>query len=107
MLKTFLIPLANVPQEFFITLANRELKIISKWNDAEEGGWVIDIFDGETDASIVANIPLVTGADLLEQYEYLGLNGKLIVFTDGDETAAPTLENLGVESNLYFQTEVL
>lgn len=105
-METFLIPLLNVPQDFFITLANRELRIVTKWNPSDNGGWTLDIFDGETDASIVANIPMVTGADLLAQYEYLGLNGRLVVFTDGDETSVPTLQNLGTESNLYFQTEV-
>lgn len=105
-METFKIPLLNVPQDFDITLANRDLRIVSKWNSANEGGWVLDIYDGNTGDSIIANIPMVTGADLLEQYEYLGLNGRLVVFTDGDELAVPTLENLGVESNLYFQTEV-
>lgn len=105
-METFLIPLLNIPQDFFITLANRELRIVSKWNPSNEGGWVVDIHDGETDEAIIMNIPMVTGADLLEQYEYLGLNGQLIVFTDGDETAVPTLDNLGSESNLYFKTEV-
>lgn len=105
-METFLIPLLNIPQDFTITLADRELRMVTKWNPANEGGWVIDIYDGETNESIIANIPMVTGADLLAQYEYLGLNGKFIVYTDGDESAVPTLENLGIESNLYFKTEV-
>lgn len=105
-METFLIPLLNIPQDFFITLSNRELRLVSKWNPSYEGGWTLDIYDGDTDESIIANIPMVTGADLLAQYEYLNLNGRLIVFTDGNETATPTLDNLGVESNLYYQTEV-
>jgi len=103
-LNTFKIPLLNVPQDFTITLSNRELRMVSKWND-EGKIWVIDIYDGETAQPIVVNIPMVTGADLLEQYKYLGLNGRLVVFTSGDEEEVPTLENLGVESNLYFQNE--
>lgn len=105
-METFLIPLLNVPQDFTITLANRELRIVSKWNDSVEAGWVIDIYDDITEEALVVCVPMVTGADLLEQYEYLNLNGKLIVFTDGDESAVPTLLNLGTESNLYFKTEV-
>jgi len=38
--------------------------------------------------------------------EYLGFNGELVVFTDGDELMPPTLLNLGVESNVYFQTDL-
>lgn len=105
-METFLIPLLNIPQDFTITLSSKELRIVSKWNAANEGGWVLDIYDAETNLPIVVCIPMVSGADLLEQYEYLGLNGRLVVFTDGDEMAVPTLENLGTESNLYFQTVV-
>lgn len=105
-METFLVPLRNVPEDFGITLSGRELRLVNKWNDSPEGGWLLDIFDATTSAPIICGLPMVTGADLLEQYEYLGLNGKLIVFTDGDETATPTLNNLGVESNLYYKTEV-
>lgn len=105
-METFLIPLLNVPQDFTIAMGGRELRIVSKYNAALEGGWVLDIYDSETNEPIVMNVPMVTGADLLAQYEYLGLNGEMYVYTDGDETAVPTLENLGIESNLYFRTEV-
>ena len=105
-METFLIPFQNVPQDFNITLANKEYRIVNKFNSAPEGGWVIDIYDGETDEPLVMNIPMVTGCDLLEQYEYLGIQGKLIVYTDGDELAVPSESNLGVESNVYFKTEV-
>lgn len=103
---TFLIPLVNTPQAFEIALAGVNYKLTCKWNDAEQGGWVLDIADADTAVPIVANIPLITGADCLDGLAYLGINGQLIVFTDGDDTAVPTFENLGVESNLYFLTEV-
>ena len=64
----------------------------------------MDFVDAITNLPIVANVPLITGADCLKGLEYLGFKGKLFVFTDGDDTAVPTFENLGVESNLYFQT---
>ena len=78
-----------------------------RWNSAVEGGWVLDFTDADSGEPIVANIPLVTGVNLLDGLEYLGFNGELYVYTDGDQNAVPTLENLGVESNLYFQTEVV
>jgi hypothetical protein len=102
--ENFLIPLLNVPQDFTISLNEIEYRIVTKYNDALEGGWVLDMYDGDSAEPIVMNIPMVTGCDLLEQYEHLNLGGKLIVFTDGDEKAVPTLDNLGVESNIYFQT---
>ncbi len=103
---TFLVPLQNLPQNFEISLAGVNYTLVSKWNDSNEGGWVLDIFDAVTNLPIVANIPLITGTNCLDGLDYLGLNGELIVYTDGDETAVPTFENLGVESNLYFLTDV-
>lgn len=103
---TFLIPLINVPQKFSIALGGKEYIMTSKWNDSPDAGWVADFDDAITGESVVANVPLITGADCLEGLEYLGFNGSLIVFTDGNPLLVPTLENLGVESNLYFQTDL-
>ena len=100
----FQIPLANTPQTFSMTLAGVALTMTSKWN--EYCGWVIDLYDGTTGEPMVMDIPLVVGADLLEQYRYLGLPGNLVVYTDGDQYATPTLSNLGVMSNLYYLVDV-
>jgi hypothetical protein len=102
---TFLIPLANIPQSFDIALAGVNYIMTCRWNAAEDAGWVIDLSDADTNTPIVTNVPLITGADCLAGLEYLGIDGQMIVFTDGDELAVPTLENLGVESNLYFLTD--
>jgi hypothetical protein len=104
-MSTFLVPLTNVPQIFEIALGGVNYTLTCKWNDSDEGGWVLDITDVVSGDPIAANIPLITGADCLSGLEYLGITGQLVVFTDGDETAVPTLENLGVESNLYFLTD--
>jgi hypothetical protein len=101
----FLIPLVNTPQKFNITLAGKDYTMICKWNNSDEGGWVADFIDAITTENVVSNVPLITGADCLAGLEYLGFNGKLFVLTDGNQFAVPTLTNLGVESNLYFQIE--
>ncbi len=106
MITTFVLPLENIPQQFALSMAGKSYLVTCKWNDAPEGGWVLDFVDAITNEPIVANVPLIAGADCLAGLEYLKFNGKLFVFTDGDETAVPTLLNLGVESNLYFQTDV-
>jgi len=103
---SFLIPLQNIPQSFEIALAGVTYDFICKWNAADEGGWVLDIGDANSGLPLAANIPLIVGADCLAGLEYLGINGQLIVFTDGDANAVPTFTNLGVESNLYFLTDV-
>lgn len=102
----FLLPLSNVPQTFQIVLAGITYLMTSKWNDADDSGWVLDIAD-ENDEPLACNIPLITGADCLEGLDYLGFQGQIYVNTSGtDSTAVPTLDNLGVESFAYFITSV-
>lgn len=75
-----------------------------RWNDAMDAGWQIGFKDQLTGDNIVDNIPLICGVDLLAGLEYLGFGGQLVVYTDGDQNAVPTLDNLGTESNVYFIT---
>lgn len=102
----FLIPLVNTPQSFNIELGSLNYTLVVKWNDADEAGWVMDILDQDTQNPIACNIPFITGADMLEGLEYLEIPGQLIAYTNGDQYAVPTLDNLGTNSNLYFFTAV-
>lgn len=45
---------------------------------------------------------MVTGADLLAQYGYLGFGGSLYVQTVQNPDATPTFTNLGTDCNLYW-----
>lgn len=102
----FLIPLTNTPEQFNIELGGQNYTLVVKWNDADEAGWVMDILDQDTQTPLVSNIPFITGTDLLEGLEYLAIPGELIVYTNGDQYAVPTLDNLGTDCNLYFYTSV-
>jgi hypothetical protein len=107
----FTIPLTNTPQSFNIELAGNNYTFIVRWNSATDPdgnvtGWVMDIEDQDTQTPIVCNIPFITGADLLEGLEYLGINGSLVAYTNGDQWAVPDLDNLGTNCNLYFYTDV-
>lgn len=106
-MSVFYIPVVNIPQTFLISLAGKSYLMTCKWNDAPEAGWVVDFADGITNEPIVSNLPLITGTDILDGLGYLGFNGFLYIITDGDKFAVPTLANLGNESNLYFQTDVV
>lgn len=101
----FQIPVTNEPQTFQIALAGIEYSCTCKYNSAPDAGWVLDFADANTNTPIVANIPLVTGVDLLDGLGYLGFGGKLYVKTDGSDFAVPTLDNLGVDSFLYFEVQ--
>lgn len=100
----YLIPLTNIPQTFVVTVGDQDLDLTFKWNDSQDAGWVMDIADDTTGLPIICGIPLITGADLLDQYDYLGIEGGLVVYTNGDPTAVPTLDNLGTDCNVYVVT---
>lgn len=99
----FEIPLSPQAQRFTIQLGTNSYNLRFAWNDAPTGGWELDILD-TNDNPIVGGIPLVTGINLLEQYEYLALGGGLLVETDYDLNAVPTFQNLGVQAHLFFIT---
>jgi len=99
------VPLTAQPQNFAIRLAGVNYQMTLWWNNAAMGGWTLDVYDNESNP-IVTGIPLITGADLLAQYSYLGFNGSLYCYTDNDATAPPTYTNLGAGSHLYFTTEL-
>lgn len=100
----FLLPLTNIPQSFNITLGTITYIMTCSWNSAPDGGWIVGFADQVSGNNIVSNIPLICGVDILDGLSYLGFGGQLVVYTNGDATAVPTLANLGVDCNLYFIT---
>lgn len=100
MTTTYEIPLTPQSQQLSTTLAGTTYNLAVLWRDGEFGGWFLDIND-QNNNPIINGIPLVTGVDLLAQYEYLGLGFQLWVQTDNDPAAVPTYTNLGVTSHLY------
>lgn len=97
---TYEIPLSAQQQTFRVQLAGITYRLSVRWNGMQ-GIWFIDI-DTDAGAPIVHGIPMITGADLLGQYQHLGLGGGLYVLTDGDPDALPTYDGLGTASKLYF-----
>jgi hypothetical protein len=98
----FEVPLSPTPQTFLVSLGNVSYQLTVRWCDPASC-WTLDIADSLQNP-ILTGIPLVTGADLLAQFEYLSLGGQLIVQTDHDKDAVPTFQNLGVNGHLYFVT---
>lgn len=100
----YLIPFVNTPQQFNIDLAGTIYQLTCKWNDAPDAGWVLDIADFQGNP-MACNLPLITGDDILDGLSYLGIGGSLYVLTNGASPFdVPTFSNLGVDSNVYFQT---
>ena len=61
--------------------------------------------DTVTQVPLFTCLPIVTGADLLEQFRHLMIGGHFVAFTDGDAFSPPNETNLGAESNLYYLIE--
>ena len=78
------IPLSPNPQTFAIALAGVSYQLTITWNPAM-ACWVLDIANEDREP-IVNGIPVITGLDLLAQYEYLNLGGSLVVQTDGSSS---------------------
>ncbi len=97
------IPLTPQPQSFRIDLLGTEYKCTLGWCGPQEA-WSLDIANSDG-VPIIQGIPLVCGVDLLKQYEYLGLPGRLEVQDLADVDSPPTFDNLGVNSLLFLVTE--
>lgn len=70
--------------------------------DAVNGGWCLDISDTQGNP-IACGLPLVTGADLLAQFAYLGIGASLYVVSDGNASDVPTFANLGTDAHVYCE----
>lgn len=97
------VPLSPEAQRFSISLAGVTYNLRLQWCDPA-GCWMMDINDAGGNA-LLAGAPLLTGTDILAQFDYLGIGGALTVQTDNDALALPTYANLGETSHLYFVTQ--
>lgn len=97
----FLIPLqVGTPQLLTTTLNGVQYQLNIYWNDPQQA-WNVDLLDANGNPILQA-VPLVTGANLLSQFKYLGIGGQLVVQTTNNASAVPTFQNLGDTGNLYF-----
>ena len=98
----FNIPLdVGQPQTFPIQLSGVEYQLTFRYRNAPDGGWILDIADVASNP-IINGIPLVTGANLLDQYQHLFFRGALFMQTTSDPDAVPTFANLGEDALLYW-----
>jgi hypothetical protein len=94
----------STPQKFNITIlgVQYQFQLIYREVDAAVSNWCLDILTS-AGQPIVCSLPLVTGANLLGQYAYLGLGFQLWVATDGDNVLQiPTFDNLGTTCHLLW-----
>lgn len=96
-------------QEIPLTADNQQFSIIlagTTWRISITARSVLDYGPAERQReSVISGIPLVTGADLLAQYAYMGLGFKLVVICDESTQDYPTKTDLGGRSHLLVSTE--
>lgn len=95
------IPLTSRPQTFTIVLQSVRYTMRLWWLKPAQH-WVIDVMD-QAGEPILCGLPLVTGSDLLAQFQYL-LPGTMFVLTDHvvpDEI--PDFTHLGVTGHVYYR----
>lgn len=100
-MSVFEIPLQSQNQRFTVFLSGLQYSLVVRWNAFIEA-WSMDCYDVNGNA-LFLGVPLITGADLLGQFEYLGIGGQMIVQSDGVVEAVPTFENLGTVGHLYYR----
>lgn len=94
------IPLIAAGQTFSVTLVGVSYNMTVRWS-VPQNCWILDIAD-TNDNNILNGIPMITGADLLEQYGYFNIGGQLIVGSDNDPNEVPNYTSLGTLGHLYF-----
>lgn len=101
-----IVPLTTDPNDTFsstipINGENIKLYFFLRYND-EAKYWVMDISDRDR-KPIVSSIPLISGINILEQYEYLKIGKAYIVKTDNSLLAdIPDDTNLGTNFVLLW-----
>lgn len=88
-------------QQFSMAVKGNSYSFRVLWRDI---CWMLDISD-DTGAIIIAGIPLVTGADLMEPFNHIGLGFSLLVVCDVPGQDYPTETDLGSRSHLCIITE--
>jgi hypothetical protein len=89
------------PTSFPISLAGSLYIWRLYWNVPAQC-WIVNIADQSANP-LISGIPLVTGANLLEQYGYTALGrATLFVLSDHQPQAVPDFTNLGTTGHLYY-----
>lgn len=97
----YIIPLTpGENQEFDIPLNGVTYHLKFRWSNAQQC-WSMDIEDSQRNL-ILPGVPLITGCDLLEQFDYLGLKGAFVVQSTNNPDLVPSFSTLGDTGNLFF-----
>lgn len=94
-----------LPQNLTVTLGGTTYRLQLRWNPPSNV-WVMNVHDS-ADNPLVNGVPLVTGADLLAQFAYLGFTGALIITKDDGDPTPPDWDNLGTLGHVFWLDKVV
>lgn len=100
-MNVFSVPLAPAqPQRFTVLLSGTRYTLILRWNKPLDV-WVMNIADQKGNA-LANGIAVVSGADLVNQLNYLGFPGALLAQSSTDASAPPSYDGLGVTDGIFY-----
>lgn len=82
------IPIQSAPQSFSVFLSGLNYTMRVYYADVPMGGWLLDIGD-DLGNPLANGLSLAPNANIIEQFEYLDMGGKLYVVNDLDKFAMP------------------
>jgi hypothetical protein len=99
------IPVSSTPGQVFSTSvtingAVQSFNCALSFNEIAEY-WVLDIFDGNNNL-LLSGVPLVTGLNLLRQYQYLGIGSIYLLNITGVNIDSPNSADLGTDFALLW-----
>ena len=95
------LPFTGRQQYVNITLAAVRYRFKLAWN-VYASCWILDILQADG-VPIARGLPIVTGADMLAQFEYLEVGGQFLVTTDQTYgEMVPSYQGLGLTGHVYF-----
>lgn len=101
MVQQYLFPITpQQNQSYAININGAQYNVALLFVDAPDAagdqmvGWELNLYDQDMN-TIVLGIALVTGENLLGQYDYKGFNFSLFCYTAGSPSVPPTWATLG------------
>jgi hypothetical protein len=94
------VPLIPAPQAFQIALSAIGYQFEVYWCWPAQC-WMANLYDAHSQP-LILGLPLTTGVDILGQFVYVGVPGRMVVQTDHNALVPPTFANLGIQSHLYY-----
>lgn len=102
-MSTYELPLNPYPETFSVSIGNVNYRCQTRWNQ-HLAAWVLSVRD-TSNASVLENLPLVPGVDLMGQFQYLEICKGMAVVLEGTSGGDyPKYSDLGSSAHVFVTT---